>query len=133
MQVMQGEAYVSKEPGDRLAPFPVVVAGENETDARVLVAGNAASLLDGYLNERVPRIEEGAIRFDPPPSANADVIVNAVLWLADKPEFIGAGPALLPPIRAIDPHVRSSLWAVVMGWSVLALVFGGIMMVFRRR
>jgi hypothetical protein len=132
-RVLQGEAYVTKDADDRPSPFPVMVAAENDKDTKIIVAGIGASLLDGYLNERVPRIEEGAILFDPPPTANADLLINAVLWLAGKPELIGAGPAIVPPIRPIEPGVRSGLWVVVMGWSVLALIVGGVMMFIRRR
>lgn len=132
-RVLQGEAYVTKDLDDRLAPFPVIVAAENDRGSKIIVAGIGAGLLDGYLDERVAVLEGDAIRFDPPPSSNADILVNAVLWLADKPELIGAGPALVPPIQPIEPHVRSTLWVVVMGWSLLALVVGGVMMAIRRR
>jgi len=132
----QGSGLVPKDPTDKLSPFPVALAARNEkTDAAIVVLGNGGSFLDGYLGERVPRITSKGerITFDPPPTANADLLINAVLWLADRPDLIGAGPVVIPPVQPIPEGrmaaIRLLVWALLPG----ALLASGLAVWMVRR
>jgi len=128
---------ITKDPTDKPSPFPVAVAAINtKTKSEIVVLGNGASLLDDYLGSRVPRIGERGerIMFDPPPTANADLVINSVLWLADKADLIGAGPVIIPPVQPIPDKqmaaIRLLVWVLLPG---LTLASGLVVMMIRRR
>jgi len=117
-------------------PFPVMVAVENETQkSKIVVAGNGLCYSDGYLAQRVMRFEgEGArVVTDPPPTENADLLMNMLYWLSDRPELIASGPAPVPVIGTIDVASRRSLWMVTVGWAFIVLIAGGVVMHVRRK
>lgn len=116
-------------------PFTVMLAAENtKTKSRIVVSGGGFSLADMYLNSRVQRIgEKGQLTFDPPPKENAELFINCIDWLADKPEYIAAGPVTTPPIRSFEPGTRRTLQIIAIVWALAALGAGGIMMFVRRR
>jgi hypothetical protein len=98
--------------------------------------GTGASVLDGYLTERVPRIggKNDRLSFDPPPTANADLVINAVMWLSGRADLIGAGPVIMPPVGRIPEGqlaaIRGLLWVLL---PALVLAAGGAVFVIRRR
>lgn len=116
-------------------PFSVILTSENEkTKSKIVVYGTSMSLIDEYMDRRVPRLgEEGKISFDPPPRENGDLFINSVYWLADKPDLIGAGPVIAPPIEAISSKGRVVLKVLAFGWPLVVLVAGGFMMLVRRK
>ena len=94
------------------------------------------SVLDGYLTERVPRIggKNDRLRFDPPPTANADLVINAVLWLSGRADLIGAGPVILPPVRPVPKGQMVAIYSLV--WGILpgvVILSGAAMWMVRRR
>lgn len=116
-------------------PFPVILAGENsDKNSKIVVMGNALSVRDDYLQQRVVRFGEKATRLmtDPPPTENADLFVNALYWLADRPDLIAAGPAEVPIVGPIEPGSRSFLWFMNFAWTA-AVVGAGVIMWFVRR
>ena len=84
-----------------------------------------APIARGSVNER--------ITFDPPPTANADLLINALYWLVDEEDLIAAGPILTPVIRPVGKAERRWLGAGVMLWSLLALAAGGAVLFTRRK
>jgi len=129
----------TKSPDDLRPPFPVAVAavkdnGPDKKPSKIVVLGNGISLVDGYLDQKVPRFgTKGQITFDPPPSANADLLVNALYWLVDREDLIAAGPEVLPQIGLIERSDRVKLWTVTIAWALLALAGGGVVLFTRRK
>ena len=116
-------------------PFPVILSGENsDKNSKIVVMGNALSVRDDYLQQRVVRFGEKATRLmtDPPPTENVDLFVNALYWLADRPDLIAAGPAEVPIVGPIEPGSRSFLWFMNFAWTA-AVVGAGVIMWFVRR
>ena len=102
---------------------------------RAIVLGVGDIFQDRFLNQPVMRIEaDGTLGADPPPTGNADLIVNCAYHLLDRGDLIGAGPAMVQPIRIID---ASTMAAVKAGfgllWPLLVLAIGVAIMVVRRR
>lgn len=128
---------VTQGPNDRKSPYSVAVAvlnAKNQPLAAVL--GTGASVMDGYMNERVPRLggRDQSMRYDPAPTANGDLMINSVLWLAGRSDLIGAGPVILPPVRPIAHGQMLAIYALV--WGILpglVILSGAAMWVARRR
>ena len=119
---------------DLLSPFPVILAAENDQGGRLVVSGHAESTWDGYLNQPIPRRgPKQRVSFDPPPRANADLVVNFAYWVCGREELIGGGPLLTPVLEPLDPGVKTTLSLAVTGWAFLALVLGAIVMFVRRK
>ncbi len=128
---------VSKQPGDKPSPFPVALAVTSDKNEPIaVVLGTGGSVLDGYLGERVPRIggKNDRLSFDPPPTANADLVVNSVLWLSGRADLIGAGPVILPPVGRIPDaqlaFIRGLVWILM---PALVLAAGAAVFAVRRR
>lgn len=123
-------------------PFSVGLAiekafGENEAKSRVVVLGTAAALPDYHLTRRVPRFsgEGKRTRFltDPPPTENAELFVNAALWLAGKDGMIAAGPSQIPLVPALKVGTKQNVFAVTMAWAAIVLVAGIAVMFVRSK
>jgi hypothetical protein len=127
---------VTKQPGDKKAPFTVGLAVSEKDKPAAVILGTGASVLDGYLTERVPRIggKNDRLSFDPPPTANADLVINAVMWLSGRADLIGAGPVILPPVGRIEQGqltaIRALIWVLL---PALVLASGGVVFAIRRR
>ncbi len=116
------------------SPFPTIVTAENAAGGRVVVSGNAETVWDYYLNQPIPRSDKkGRLFFEPAPIANADLMVNAVYWLAGAEELIGAGPVVTPAIGPMSSEQRQHLSLLVVGWAAMALVAGGVVWFVRRK
>jgi ElaB/YqjD/DUF883 family membrane-anchored ribosome-binding protein len=133
----QHGGLVAKQPGDKLSPYSVAVAVSNsKNEPAAVILGTGGAVLEGYLSERVPRIggKNDRLSFDPPPTANADLVINSVLWLAGRADLIGAGPVIMPPVRRIPEGqmaaIRGVVWVLL---PALVLVAGGAVFVVRRR
>lgn len=115
-------------------PFSVMAAARNTEGGKVFVTGAGQSYVDGYLDTPIARgaINE-RITFDPPPTANADLLVNALFWLADRENLIASGPILTPVIRPVSNAERRWLGAGVLLWSLLSLAGGGAVLFVRRK
>jgi hypothetical protein len=127
---------VTKQPNDKKSPFTVGLAISEKDKPAIVVLGTGASVLDGYLTERVPRIggKNDRLSFDPPPTANADLVINAVMWLSGRADLIGAGPVIMPPVGRIAEGqmaaIRGLVWILL---PALVLAAGGAVFVIRRR
>lgn len=130
-----GDGTVVKGPKAQDPPFTIILEAKNtEKNSRVIVTGAGLGVVDDYMGERVPHLgKEERISFDPPPRENGDLFVNMAYALADKPNFIAAGPVTAPPIQPISHARHRGLQAVVIGWAVLVLVAGGMVMLVRRK
>ncbi len=131
----EGIVTLKAEPNH--GPFDLMVAAErkegDKNKGRIAVIGFGGSLVDGYLNQPVMR--EGAkIRFDPPPTESADLVVNTLYWLQGQTEWIARGPVPKPTVDAIPKPeletVQAFVWAV---WPILVLVPGVIFWFVRRK
>ena len=101
--------------------------------ARIVVLGMGPSFFDGYMNEGVPRLTGKGFSFDPPPRADADLIVSSVYWLSGNKEYIAAGPAIVKPVN-VSRWARIALGALcVIGLPLVVLAAGGGVMIMRRR
>jgi len=126
------EAILASTPGQK--PFSVAVAAErSSTRSKLVVLGTGLSLIDGYLDQKIVRTASNdRVVFDPPPTANADLVVNCLFWLTDHDTLIAAGPV---DIRPVQPDAASP-WLkvlVLVFWPVLAVVIGGVVMSVRRK
>ncbi|HPD30982.1 MAG TPA: hypothetical protein PLL20_13370 [Phycisphaerae bacterium] len=123
-------------------PFSVALAieksfGENEPKSRVVVLGTGASLTDWHLTRRVPRFlgEGKRARFqtDPPPTENADLFVNAVLWLCNQEEMIASGPSQIPLVPVLKAGTQTKVLTVTMVWAAIVFVAGIVVMLVRSK
>ncbi len=125
--------------GDIHVPFDVAfTAARDKSDAakpsRIVVLGTSGGLVDGYLDQRVGVLEQGAIRLDDPPRANADLVTNSLYWLIGREHYIARGPAQIQPIAMIPPATMRTLWALcVVALPLAILGLGGIVLLGRRR
>lgn len=135
MRSPTSDGTVTKSPTAVDPPFTVILTAENTPKkSKVVVHGAGLGVVDDYMGERVPRIgKEERISFDPPPREDGDLFVNCAYWLADKPDFIAAGPVTAPPIDSISGGGKRFLQIAAVGWAMLVLVVGGMMMLVRRK
>lgn len=133
----QRDSSFTKGPDVMDKGFPVAVASENEqTNGKVVVLGMGFSFMDAFVARPVPRLEAKkavTLSTDPPPMENLDLALNTMYWLADQPDMIAAGPAMIPRVGAIDPNDQRSVWAVSMGWAFAILILGAVVMFVRRK
>ena len=137
---VRNEEPLSPDPaaGDVLPPFALAVEATKEVggkQARIIVVSAGQSFRDGYLTEPVIVLKgDGTIASEPPPTGNVDLLVNAAYYLAGKGEYIGAGPAVVQPIRLMTSTQMSVIKALCgLAWPVLMLLVGGAVMLSRRR
>jgi len=123
-------------------PFSVGLAiektfGENEPKSRVVVLGTGASLADYYLTRRVPRFlgEGKRARFqtDPPPTENAELFINAALWLCDQEGMIASGPSQIPLVPVLKAGTQTKVLTVTMVWAAIVFVVGIVVMLVRSK
>jgi hypothetical protein len=124
--------------GDLKPPFPVAMAASREAQgqrpaSKVVVLGMGQSYADGFMTEQMPALDSaGGFSFEPPPLANADLVVNGVYWMIDNPALISAGPAMVKPVQKIsDPTLLRLLCVVV--YPAAVVLAGGLVMFIRRR
>ena len=139
--------------GDIPAPFDVAVAATRgqaqqatsapattqattkpTRHARIVVLGLSTALSDDYINRQVEVFDaRGTLTLTDPPKANADIVVNSLYWLTDKPGYIAAGPSGTQFV-IIDGRTRAILSAMfVLVLPIAVLVCGGIVMMARKR
>ena len=101
---------------------------------RIVVLGVGASLADSYMGANVEvHAPNRTTSLADPPSMDADLVINSVLWLGGLQGRIAAGPAVSKPID-VQPHTRSLLQAAcAIGLPLLAIALGGGVMLMRRR
>jgi len=123
-------------------PFSVGLAiektfGENEPKSRIVVLGTGASLADYYLTRRVPRFlgEGKRARFqtDPPPTENAELFINAALWLCDQEGMIASGPSQIPLVPVLKAGTQAKVLTVTMVWAAIVFVVGIVVMLVRSK
>lgn len=127
---------VTQGPADRKSPFPVAQAIMNDKgEPMAVVLGTGGSVMDSYMNERIPRLGDRnqSMRYDPAPTANADVVVNAALWLSGRADLVGAGPVIMPPVQPVPAGQMTAIYALV--WAILPglVILGGVVMFLVRR
>jgi len=103
--------------------------------ARIVVMTTAASLVDGYLNQRVSQTDaKGTLTLNDPPWANADLVVNSVYWLIGRQQYIAAGPVQVKPVALISPNVLAWVRGLCLaGLPLVVAGIGGVVMLLRRR
>ena len=112
----------------------VFFESQSANPGRIVVLGMGPSVFDGYMTEGVPKLTgKGGFSFDPPPRANADLIVSSVYWLSGNKEYIAAGPTIIKPVN-VSRWARFALGALcVIGLPLIVLAVGGGVMIMRRR
>ena len=116
----------SREPVDPDSGQPV----------RIVALGVGMSMVDGYIDENVMEPQEGGgTAASDPPRANADLVVNSVLWATGKRDALAAtGLPTAQPIEAMGQLTWMILWTICVVVVPLAVVAaGGIVMIIRRR
>jgi hypothetical protein len=118
-------------------PFDLMLAAErkdgDKSKGRIVVTGFGGSLRDEYLQQPV-WAGGNRLRLDPPPTENADLMVNALYWLAGKGQWIARGPVPVPRVLPIEPSDARMLRAFVWGiWPALVFVPGIVLWYVRRR
>ncbi len=124
--------------GDLLPPFAVAVEARKQIkgeQVRIIVLAAGESFTDYYLQNPMIRFSEGGtIAYDPPPTADVDLLINSVYHLAGRDEYIGAGPAIVEPIEQIAPGTMLGV-KILCGIAVPMLMFaiGIVVMIVRKR
>ncbi|HVP13027.1 MAG TPA: hypothetical protein VMV94_17765 [Phycisphaerae bacterium] len=134
-QSSEGRVTLTSEP--RYGPFDVMVTAQRKdgdnSKGRIIVVSFGGSYRDDYLEN--PVLAEGqTIRFDPPPTEDADLFVNALYWLSGHPEWIARGPMPVPRITQIDRSKLTAMRIFVWGvWPAVVFLPGIVLWVIRRR
>lgn len=106
---------------------------ELKSKGKIVVCSFGKSLEDGYITRPV-LTDAARVRFDPPPTENLDLFVNALYWLNDQEEYIGRGPVPVPRIHAIAANelqwMRGFVWVI---WPALVFAPGMFLWYIRRR
>jgi hypothetical protein len=139
MWMGQGSGIVpASGDGDLTPPMALAVEARKQLGdrtARIIVLGVGYSFIDQFVTQRVPRFEaDETLQSEPPPIGNVDLVINSAYRLLGKDEFIGAGPAMIQPIRIIDAGTMAAVKAGFgLLWPLLVLAIGVAVMVVRRR
>jgi hypothetical protein len=141
LQLQSGGGEITPKAGeDLMPPFDVAVAAvRKKTDktspARIVVLGMGMSLVDAYMDEQVPQLDErGAMLLADPPRADADIVINSVFWLVGLKGQIARGPARIEPVEAIAPTTMRVLWVLCVGLLPAAIIgLGGVVVLLRKR
>jgi ABC-type transporter Mla subunit MlaD len=118
-------------------PFELMLAARRKVDdkekGKIVVMGFGGSLRDEYLQQPV-WAGGSRLRLDPPPTENADLVLNALYWLAGKEQWISRGPVPVPRVLPIEPMqarvLRLFVWGV---WPALVFAPGIVLWYLRRR
>ena len=126
------------DPDNDIMPaFPVVVEASRQIEGkqvRIIAIGVGDSYVDEYLSSPVPVLNpDRTIDFDPPPTGNVDLLINSVYHLADRGEFIGAGPAAVQRIRIERRTAGVMQIAFGVAWPAVIILVGAAVTVIRRR
>jgi len=133
--------FTAKDKPDIQPPFDLAMtatrkggSATGEKPNRIVVLGVGASLVDSYIGVNVEvHAPNRTTSMADPPSMDADLVVNSVLWLGGLQGRIAAGPAVSKPID-VQPHTRGLLMvACAIGLPLLVLALGGGVMLVRRR
>jgi hypothetical protein len=114
----------------------MVTAQRKEGDkskGQIIVLSFGGSVRDDFLENKV-RAEGQTVRFDPPPTEDADLFINAAYWLSGHPEWIARGPMPVPRVTQIDRSkltlMRVFVWGV---WPAVVFLPGIVLWFVRRR
>lgn len=118
-------------------PFDVMVTAERregeKSKGKIVAIAFGDSLRDDHLQNPV-LAESTTIRFDPPPTENVDLFVNALYWLTGHAEWIGRGPSPVPRVASLTKGelngLRVFVWAV---WPALVFLPGIVLWYVRRK
>jgi len=132
--------FNAAERPDLPAPLTVAVAASRSADkdsgvkqTRIVVLGVGRSLLDGYLDQKVYRLERGLSAADPP-RTDADLMINSLYWLIGREKYIAAGPAVGKPIAPVAPATERALKLVYwFGLPAVVIAVGVLVTLLRRR
>lgn len=131
----EGRVTLANSP--QLGPFDVMLTAQrkegDKSKGQIAVLSFGASLRDDYLDN--PVVAEGAnLRFDPPPTEEADLFINTVYWLGGHPEWIARGPVPVPRVAQMERGQRQVIQVFVWGlWPVVVFVPGIVLWYVRRR
>jgi hypothetical protein len=117
-------------------PFSIILSSTNQkTGGKIIAMGTGVSIADGYINSRVPRFEgdRSKLLTDPPPRENLDLFLNILYALCDREDLIAAGPAEARLIEPINNKAKNTIWVLSYVWPFLVVIFGGIVMLVRRK
>jgi hypothetical protein len=103
-----------------------------KSKGKIVVMAFGGSVRDDYLENPV-LAESTTIRFDPPPTENADLFVNALYWLTGHPEWIGRGPLPVPRVASMTKGELNALRVFVWGVWPAAVFLPGILLWYVRR
>jgi hypothetical protein len=131
------EGKVSFATPPETGPFDVMLTAERRDGekgkGKIVVMAFGGSLRDDYLESPV-LAEAATIRFDPPPTENADLFVNALYWLTGHPEWIGRGPLPVPRIASMNKAELNTLRIFVWGiWPAMVFLPGVLLWYVRRK
>ena len=128
---------IDRKPSAVTPPYPVVMAAttkKGDKETRLVVFGIGKDMDDRFLSRPKFTIVNGRMLTDPPPSNNADLLINGLHWVRGQEQWIAAGPATAPAIAAIPPDtmrlVQGFLWVVL---PVLVFVPGAMAWWARRQ
>jgi hypothetical protein len=122
---------------DLLGPFWIAALAQRSIggkDVKVAVLGNGLSFIDAYLTMPIPQLHGDTLTNEPPPTGNVDLMVNAVYDMIGKAQYIGSGPAVIEPIGIISEGRMARIqWVFGLGWPLMVLLVGGMVMAWRKR
>ncbi len=137
IQDVRAEGKVTLVPFPDHGPFDVMVTAERKRDGKgagkIAVMGFGASVRDDFLGNPVVAPGE-VLRFDPPPTENADLFVNTLYWLGGQTQWVARGPVPVPRVEAISEGTESGIRAFVyVIWPLVVFAPGVVLWWVRRR
>lgn len=137
LQNIESEGLITMPSPPPRGPFDVAIAAErkdgDKAKGKIVVSAFGSSVRDDYLQQPVWSGGE-TLKFDPPPTENEDLVVNALYWLGGEEKLISRGPVRVPRVRQIagaeQQWIRVAVWGI---WPALVFAFGLLQWYVRRR
>ena len=105
----------------------------DQVKSRVVVMGFGGSMRDEFLAQPVWPGGD-SLKLDPPPTENADLLVNSLYWLRGEPQLISRGPVPVPRVLPMEKGTQAALRTFVWGiWPALIFAPGILLWYIRRR
>jgi len=127
--------FYRKHEDDVASPLPVAMACTNEKGGKAVVVSSFEFAKDQWATAQA-MLERGRYRIREPFPGNAELLLNAIFWLNDNENQIGAGPRS-GSARRIGHIGASALtgwrWTAWAVWPFMALVAGTVVWFIRRR
>jgi len=132
-QLRQKE-YLSRVPTDLAAPFDLAVAA-TKGDAKIVVVSSADFAVDDVAFMQAMSIGPHGLTIRSRNPGNVSLMINSMHWLNGNDEFMNIGEPIEAAVLKIGSTatVRKVQALTIFAWPMVALLFGAVVWLVRRR